>query len=270
MLAPDGYCRQDDARRSLHLDHEAHHRTAPHPAQSPSLRGRSGAAACELKFVLDEPVAAVVERRLRDVLTLDPHCDPAAGGYRLTSLYCDTPQWDVYHRHGRHGLCKFRLRRYGDAPQVFLERKSKQGGHVRKRRTTIALDHLPALTNEVADRDWSGAWYQGQLRRNQLRPVCQISYQRQAYFGFDSEGPLRLTFDRQIVGGLTSDWSFAAPLARRTLLEQGVVCEFKFQGVLPSLFKSVIHDLQLVPRGLSKYRTCIAACEAATGGTAHA
>jgi hypothetical protein len=94
----------------------------PHVLQSPSLDRRGAAEpARELKLLLDEPLACEVQRRLRPVLSLDPHCE-GDGGYQLTTLYCDTPQLDVLHRRGRYRLFKFRLRRYGTSNRIYLER----------------------------------------------------------------------------------------------------------------------------------------------------
>lgn len=227
-------------------------------SQSPSLAGEAAhrAAAKEVKFLLTETLAQAVESQLREVLARDPHCGDS-GAYQLTSLYCDTPQWDVLHRVGRFALCKFRLRCYGDAEQIYLERKARKGSQVRKRRSHISLPELDLLVHETSHEDWAGAWYRRQLRRHDLRPACLVSYERAAYFGFGSEGPLRLTFDRNIIGSLTSDWSFARPENCRRLLPQHVVCEFKFRGNMPAPFKQVIHDLQLTIGRCSKYRTCL-------------
>ena len=48
---------------------------------------------------------------------------PHGDGYTTTSLYFETPGFDVYHRRGSYGRSKFRIRRYGEADIVFLERK---------------------------------------------------------------------------------------------------------------------------------------------------
>jgi hypothetical protein len=221
-------------------------------ARSPSLRGRRAGdlPACEMKFLLDEATALAVEEMLSIHLSPDPHSratNDTPLGYHITTLYCDTPEWSVLHRRGRHRLSKFRLRRYGDSPRIFLERKSKRGIVVRKRRSTIDLASL---------RDFSG-WYRNQLVRNRLAPVCLIEYDRVAYCGASVEGPLRLTFDRRIGGALHDEWSLASRQSPAPFLAGKVVCEFKFRGALPSLFKSAIATLQLAPCGVSKYRQCV-------------
>lgn len=254
---------EDVAPASQRAFHGSSPLVGPHvPAisESPSLRrgSRSAPPSYEMKFLLTETLAKTVEGMLRSELTLDPHSDPQQGdGYRITTLYCDTPELDVFHRRGRHKLSKFRLRRYGDSEHVFLERKSKQGTQVRKQRSVIDAAGLSHFAHHKHAADWPGRAYSRHLHRNALRPVCVLEYARVAYYGTCSMGPIRLTFDRQVRGALTSDWSLVPTGDWQSLLGEQVVCEFKFRDTLPSLFKNVIHTLQLSPRGVSKYRHCL-------------
>ncbi|OWK47420.1 hypothetical protein FRUB_01119 [Fimbriiglobus ruber] len=67
------------------------------------------------------------------ILALDPYADPARGNaYQTTSVYTDTPQFDVFARAEGYARDKFRARRYGIAGPVFIERKIKKGEKVRK------------------------------------------------------------------------------------------------------------------------------------------
>lgn len=239
-------------------------------SQSPSLARsvRGNEPAREMKLLLSEAQARDVEARLAPLLSLDPHADPDEGNsYRLSTLYCDTPQLDVLHRRGRYRLFKFRLRRYGDANQVYLERKSKRGTQVRKRRASVDLSELNYFDEALCPEPWAGNWYHRQVRRNRFAPQCLIQYERVAYFGACGSGPLRLTFDRNVRGSLQHDWSLAEPTDSLLLLPGMVVCEFKFRAALPALFKSVLQLLQLAPQGVSKYRGCLQAHGLAEMGT---
>lgn len=224
--------------------------------QSPSLEHRrdSGQPAHEMKFLLDEQTARAVERHLQGQLTPDPHSQ--SSGYQLTTLYLDTPELDVLNRRGRHRFFKLRLRRYGNDETLFLERKAKQGLQVRKRRSTISLHELPHLAAKAEVRSWAADWYQSQVVRSRLRPVCLLHYDRNAYFAADDSGPLRLTFDRNVSGVLVQKWSLTLPPQMSPLLPDQVVCEFKYRGALPHLFKSMIEALRLLPVSVSKYRHC--------------
>lgn len=238
-------------------------------ALSPSLRPRinGDAPAFEMKFLLDEAQAREVESRIAPRLERDPHSDPALGhAYRIATIYCDTPDLEVFHRLGRHANRKYRLRRYGNESLVFLERKTKRGERVRKRRSAIESSELPALATFSTDPAWSGHWFHQQLLRPRLEPVCAVQYLRTAYVGNSDEGPLRLTFDRDLRTRLVNEWALPATGDGIPVLTGKVVCEFKFRGSLPALFKRAIQELALEPAGVSKYRHCFAAVGGATNG----
>lgn len=224
------------------------------PPESPALV--HGAAAYELKFVLPESLAQQVEARLAAALVPDPHADPARGGYRVSSVYFDTPGFDVFHRGDGHREDKFRVRRYGNGSALFLEQKTKQKGCVSKRRTTVRPDDLARLAD--ADADWSGAWFAREVRDRNLRPVCRVTYDRSAFVGTSSDGPVRATIDRHPRGreatGPRPDGTDGVPL-----LAGEAVVEFKYVSALPVVFKRIIEELRLDPRGGSKYRRCATA-----------
>jgi hypothetical protein len=244
---------------------------------SPSLvrAGRGAPSAYEWKFLVDEALALRIEDTLRDSLMVDPHGDERFGGaYPVTTIYFDTPNQDVLRGLGRHKLRKYRLRRYGDALEYFLERKTKQGTRVRKRRDAVTEDRLATAMGIGGDAspEHSPGWFGRQVARQQLRPTCRIQYLRRAYYGANSEGRLRLTFDRDLRGALVDGWSMRVVGPDVPILTDRVVCEFKFVQTMPSLFKRVIQDLQLLVSGYSKYRNGmrIFGTDAATPGTENA
>src|SRR5262249_44628476 len=137
----------------------------------------------------------------------DAHADPGLGGaYRTTSLYCDTPRLDVFHRTGPGRRRKHRLRRYGRAPWVYLERKTKRGECATKRRAQVVDADLAYLAPPMSAVDWPGHWFHRHLVRRQLVPVCRIAYERVALMGRSEHGPVRATFDRHVRGVRTRDW----------------------------------------------------------------
>ena len=229
------------------------------PSLSPSLAVLNGAqaAAYELKFLLTEAEAQAVEELARAQLVSDPHGDPARGGaYSTTSLYCDTAQLDVFHRRPSYKRRKHRLRRYEHDAQIFLERKTKAGDRVRKQRTPVPDAELALLAHPMSLTDWPGHWFHRHLIRRQLRPVCRIGYERVALIGAAPEGPMRLTFDRELRGIMTPEWR-VDPIGEdsATFLSDRVICEFKYRGFLPALFKRIVETLQLTPQPVSKYRS---------------
>src|SRR5262245_50208110 len=116
--------------------------------------------ASEIKFVV--PIALGEEIRDWARQNLEP--DPYGGGrfndwYHTASLYFDTADGHVFHRKGSFGRSKYRVRRYGDAEFVFVERKLRKPGVLVKRRTIVPLDSINRLSDPVAGPEWPGEWF---------------------------------------------------------------------------------------------------------------
>lgn len=219
---------------------EAESQPAASP-ESPSLftAGDDGPPAFEMKFLLTEEVAREVEGRVRQHLSLDSHANPELGNaYLTTSVYTDTPAFDIFHRTGAIGRDKYRARSYGTGGLIFLERKTRTGDRVRK---------LRSLAPE-------GDWFRHEVDARKLQPVCRVSYERVAFTGLAGGGAVRVTFDRNVRGTRASGWAVDPVGPAPVLLDGRVICEFKFRHALPGLFKDIIHALALSPSTVSKYR----------------
>ena len=230
--------------------------------ESPSLSASAGPdrPAYELKFLLTEQQAREVEKRARERLAYDPHADASRGNsYLITSLYCDTAQLEVFHRLGSFKRRKHRVRRYGNAASVFLERKIKWGERVKKLRTMVPDSDVALLANPMSATTWAGHWFHRHIVRRQLQPVCRIAYERVALVGSSEEGPMRLTFDRRIRGVLANDWVLDEVDDGMPVLADNVVCEFKYRSFLPPLFKEIIQAMRMTPSPVSKYRAFLRA-----------
>lgn len=218
------------------------------------------AASYELKFLLRPPQAEDVHEWARQHLALDPHADAALhDAYRIRSVYFDTDQLDVAHQTPSYKRRKFRLRRYGTEHGVFLERKSKSGDRVRKRRTLISDQELCRLQEPSADPAWPGYWFQRRLLARKLKPRCLVSYERVAHVGMAVEGPVRMTLDRHIHCVLIDGCEFDTLTNGLPLLAEHVVLELKFRSAMPAMFKRLIQEMGLSPTGVSKYRLGIQA-----------
>ncbi|MCA9072448.1 MAG: polyphosphate polymerase domain-containing protein [Planctomycetaceae bacterium] len=234
---------------------------APHLSPSLGVRGQS-IPAFEVKFLVTERQGQEAESWARDHLALDIHGNPNDNGtYQTTSLYTDTTALDVYRGTPKYRRRKYRVRRYGSGTELYLERKTRKGDRVAKRRDVVPTGELPLMAHPLSATDWQGHWFHSRLMKRQLRPVCRISYRRTAFVGQSSEGPLRLTLDRDVQGALTSDWDLESNLETRTALEGWVVLELKFQTAMPAPFKRLVQDMKLNPTGVSKYRRCLEAWE---------
>ncbi|QJX00115.1 polyphosphate polymerase domain-containing protein [Frigoriglobus tundricola] len=230
--------------------------------ESPSLFGpdteAGSATAYEVKFLLGEDQVREIVGRVAGHLALDPYADPARGNaYQTTSVYTDTPTFDVFHRTDGYDRDKFRVRRYGAAGPVFVERKSKNGDKVRKHRSKIDAREVADLAAAALNGEWAGEWFHSQLIEKQLRPICRVAYERVAYLGTADGGTVRVTFDRNIRGVLADQWALEAVGTGAPVLTDRVVCEFKFRTAMPALLKGIVADLNLVPARFSKYRNFV-------------
>ncbi len=229
---------------------------------SPSLLTPiAGAPSFELKFLLSDALAEQVEAWSRQHLAFDPHADAALGNaYRIHSLYLDTVALDVYHRAPKYGRRKFRIRRYGTERGLYLERKTRSGDRVAKRRTFLPDTELLHLQNGHMDSAWAGHWFHRRLVARRLQPVCQITYDRVAHVGASAEGPLRLTLDRHVSCAPVRDWQVGEVHHGLALFQGQIVLELKYRSAsLPVLFKRLLGEFKLCPRPASKYRRAIEA-----------
>lgn len=225
--------------------------------ESPSLfaAGRAGPTAYELKYLLTEKQAHDVQARIAKHLSLDPFADPALGNaYLTTSVYTDTPAFDVLRRTKLLGARKYRVRRYGHTGPIFAERKTKRGDEVRKRRSPVPDGHLAPLSEASPCEGWPGEWFRRQVMARQLRPVCRVSYERVAFMGPSEVGIIRVTLDRNLRGAEANGWN-PTPVDGTLLLPGQVICEFKFRVAMPTMFKVIVANLGLAPATVSKYRT---------------
>jgi hypothetical protein len=214
--------------------------SAQRDARSPSLVGGDEVTlpAYELKFLVDEHTAAAILESARAQLQPDPHGEPGDGSYTVTTLYLETPGFDVFHGADELQGAKYRLRRYGRESQVWLEKKIRRAGRVRKRRSPGP----------------SAPWFEDEVRAREFGPALAVAYRRTAFFGRGDHGNFRLTLDRAIVGRARSTWDLDA-VTSGTQLESGrVVCELKFLDALPSVFKRIVAEQRLEPANFSKFR----------------
>lgn len=212
--------------------------------------------ASELKFLLDDVTAKAVRLWARARLAPDPHAGgPHGDAYHVTSLYFDTPDFDVFHRRGWVRFSKFRIRRYS-AGTVFLERKLKVSGRVAKQRTPIPLSDLGLLDDSAPGGKWAGRWFSQKTSARRLLPVCQVDYQRTARVLNTSAGPIRLTLDETLQATPVTGYRFRELISDTPLTER-VVLELKFRRDLPILFRELAASFNLTPSTFSKYRAAI-------------
>lgn len=232
-------------------------------ATSPGLRTDAGAGpAFELKFELSADDVVRMKAWARGHLQPDPY--GVDGCYRVTSVYCDTPAFDVFHRSDGYRTSKLRLRRYGASPVVFLERKVRRSDRVRKRRVEVAPEELGRLAEYVGGKTppagWAAGWFLERALRKQVAPACRVGYRRTAFFGMAGPQAVRVTIDEDLVGVPARGWE-APPLQEGLeLLPGGALLELKFHEAMPELFRRLLPELPLQTARISKYRRCVRLC----------
>jgi hypothetical protein len=233
---------------------------------SPSLarpeEGEERSDAFELKYNLAPDQADWVEAWARARLTPDSHGD--RGRYQVTTLYCDTPAFGVFHRSAGCKRSKFRLRRYGQSHLVHVERKRRKGDIVRKRREALPAGELTYLWKEEPPQDWPAFWFRGHILTRGLQPSCLVNYTRTAFAGTSPTGATRLTLDRDLLGEPASGWQVELRGDGKPLLS-GAVLELKFHATLPPAFVELLSGLTPLAEGDSKYRRCVRAWGLAGG-----
>lgn len=217
----------------------------------------------ELKFRLDTGLSEQVRDWARDHLGVDENCEPDAGDtYNINTLYLDTPDMDIFHRTGRIGAAKHRVRRYGDEQTLWLETKRKKKMVVRKNRTAaFESDYLSRTANSAGD-PWCGNWFLDRVAARGLEPAIQISYRRFARIATFKGVNMRLTIDSHMLARPIKGWHVgrdsdtacdAIPFGDCEILE------LKFHEAMPLLFKQLLRTFAIPSTEFSKYRTAVAA-----------
>src|SRR5829696_312615 len=190
----------------------------------------------EIKFLVSAAVAPGIRDWARTYLAPDPHgTGRHADEYDTSTLYFDTPQLDVFYRRGSSGRAKYRVRRYGNAGEIFLERKLRKPGFLVKRRTVGPIEALDLLRETDLVHGWHGEWFHRRLLLRNLRPVCQISYHRVARTLESAKGSVRLTLDTalHIRAAHEVEFSHASTMP---FLESQVILELKYGDRLPAVY----------------------------------
>lgn len=223
---------------------------------------RKSPGAFELKFIINERCALDIMEWARIYLDPDPHSDAEVGdGYRVNSLYLDTSQFDVLQRAGVFEGRKYRLRRYGRESRVWLEEKRKRKSFVRKRRVSVGDLDLSTLFGQIAEVNWDGIWFRRKVDQWNLRPICQITYQRFARLKETDDGPVRMTIDNQLVASRADGWHVPVDsFSGASLLNGTRILELKFRSAMPVVFHELIEQHQLQVTSFSKYRESFEKC----------
>ena len=214
----------------------------------------------EQKHQLSLQEGLVLSARLKRLFALDPHAGND-GSYSVHSLYFDTP-YDRALREKIDGVDrreKFRLRYYGtDASFVRLEKKMKRGGLCAKRSTRLSeamlqelLKGNPACLRESDDPLLLELY--SKLQGELLRPVCVVSYEREACLY--PYGNVRITLDRKIQTVAVRHFLHPSPPSLSVLADICVL-EVKYDAYLPTIVSMAVQVPGRQAMACSKYALC--------------
>ncbi|RNE48276.1 polyphosphate polymerase domain-containing protein [Corynebacterium alimapuense] len=199
--------------------------------------------------------------RLRDSLTQRLDFDPLSpeGGYRVESLYFDSPDLRFYYEkiEGLKFRRKLRIRRYGDGvatadSQVSVEIKQRVNKVTQKRRLNLGFADAMALCDASGESVGYQALPEDLIPKlperdhalvneisafvvnNRLRPIATTTYKREAFAGKDAESGARVTIDHG-VSGRDRDFLLGDPDAenRPTVDQRFAVVEIKADERVP-------------------------------------
>lgn len=198
----------------------------------------------------------------------------ADGGYRIYSLYFDTPQRDCYWEklRGLRSRRKLRVRLYestlaSSTGACFVEIKHKHEGRGVKRRLRVPLDvalqitagNEAGLTLNVGEERVLSEVRHLVGERN-LTPSCCLRYDRQAYMDTAPDSDLRITFDEDICYRMDDLLSVHEGVFEHRLIGRDEsVMEVKVTGAVPTWLTRVLYAQKCTPASRSKYCDAIAA-----------
>jgi SPX domain protein involved in polyphosphate accumulation len=223
----------------------------------------------ERKFVVPEHAADAIRHFVEAYLPLDEHMSPDEPfGYRVCSLYLDTPSYALYRQScdGIKNRYKLRIRFYNELPEspAFLEIKQRKTETVHKLRAVVS--------KRAAERVLRGEWIspqellsRGDTSARALAEFCEcrdrlhavgtafISYRREAYVSPSAES-VRVTFDRQIAGHpYHPDMGLTVPIDEAFVVVDGAVLELKYNGRAPRWMHDLVTHFALQRRSFPKY-----------------
>jgi hypothetical protein len=227
----------------------------------------------ERKFVVAETTAVAIRRFVASYLVLDEHmAGEGPDGYRVCSLYLDTPHLGLY-RQSRQGLknrYKLRIRFYDEAAEspAFLEIKKRTTETVHKLRAVVpkpaAEQMLRGGQITTADLLSNGdtslralTEFSDCRERLHAEGSAFVDYRREAYVSGSAEA-CRVVFDRHIVGHpYYSGCGLSPPEQAAPVATKGVVLELKYNGRAPRWMHDLVTSFNLQRLSYPKYVHCV-------------
>jgi len=223
-----------------------------------------------MKYRLPPTLAPLVRQAVLPYVRLDSAS--ARGPYLISSLYLDTPRFDLYNdtREETARRFKLRIRRYVTGP-YFVECKRRLKDVISKIRVAVPQEAYPNVLLDPrglemirTDRDRRNlAEFIRRMRTCGAEPTCVVKYAREAFVSeVDDYG--RVTFDTELCGRRATGWHVPMhePGWRPTdggirfgLPFSGVILELKCTTAVPLWMSDIVRRFGLIRTGFSKFCT---------------
>ena len=217
----------------------------------------------ELKYAISYPDYLAMRRRLRTVMTVDPHTS-ANGLYQIRSIYFDNSD-DKALKEKDDGIAKrekFRIRYYNDDFSfITLEKKMKIDSLCLKYDAPITEEECRKLLS--GDLEWMKNHPQELVRElyakmnyQRLRPRVLVSYIREPYIY--PAGNVRVTFDSAIRTSLFHQEFLTKQVSDISAIDkpQDMILEVKYDAFLPEIIQDLIQVPGIRQQAFSKYGAC--------------
>lgn len=216
----------------------------------------------ELKYVVTEAQLALLESRIRNLISLDSHAGED-GMYHIRSLYFDDYYNSCYMENeiGTDPREKFRIRIYNaDAGRISLELKKKEHSMTQKISCRLTKEQcLQLMEGKPLPPDPSYPPVLQKLnlmmRTRLMRPRVIVEYDRVPYV--DRLGNTRITIDRNIRSSDACDLFLEKEIPVRPVMPAGKhILEVKYDEFLPDYLYRNLQLYHLRQTAFSKYYLC--------------
>jgi hypothetical protein len=230
----------------------------------------------EYKYWVEEERALAIRNFIEHYLEPDEFLVRFGGiGYPVCSLYLDNSGLLLYDQtmQGQKNRFKLRIRFYDDNPEnpAFLEIKRRETDVIKKKRAAVTREGARLVlagypptadflfgTRGLSTKSLDALYEFCQLRDRIHAGGCTyVYYHRQAYVS-PSSSQVRVTFDRQLEGGIYvpgTDLAIPKDSARPKM--EGVVLELKFTDRFPNWMEMLAQDFNLQRVSIPKYVKCV-------------
>ncbi len=217
----------------------------------------------ELKFLLHEKELSVIEKRILNVLSKDPHQE--GDHYLIRSVYFDSPDHFCFRQNaaGVDRRRKYRIRSYNCSPDyIKAEIKSKLRDTTWKESARLTPELYQrvmegergflAAQNDEAKEKRVFLDFTDKILSEGYRPSCIVEYERSAYCYEPCN--VRVTFDRNIRAGRDFSNFFSKEMVSKPACQSGVhVLEVKYDEFLPDFILELLLVTNLQRSSFSKF-----------------